>query len=88
VDLMSLSPSIPGNAADRQMMLAKGVANLAAFVLRDGFGREIHVLKTQIELDGIEIELADFLGRRRQPVGEIAGKYANLHHDGFLRAFS
>src|ERR1700722_17408643 len=26
---------IPGNAADRQMMLAKGVANLAAFVLRD-----------------------------------------------------
>ena len=75
---------VAGDAADGQIVPAKRVAHFFRLVRRDLAGGEVDVLEMKIELNGVEIERADFLRRLFQAVGKIPGEYACLHHDFFL----
>ena len=44
------------HAADRQIVVAEGVANLLRLVLGDLAGRQVDVLEMQVELHGVEAE--------------------------------
>ena len=68
------------DAADRQVVVAEGVADLLRLRLGDLARTEVDVLEVQVELHGVEVERADLLRGLLEAVGEIAGEDACLHH--------
>ncbi len=72
---------VAGDAGDRQVMIAEGLADPDALVLGDLAGRKVNILEVHVELHSVEVERADFLCRLFQRIGEIAGENTCLHHD-------
>ncbi len=71
---------VAGNAGDRQVVIAEGLADSHALVLGDLAGRKVDVLEVHVELHGVEVECPDLLRRLFQRIGEIAGENTCLHH--------
>ncbi len=76
---------VAADGADRQVVVAEGLADGPAFLARDRAGGQVHVLEGEVELDGVEPQRADLLRRLRQRIGEVSGEDADLDHDAFLR---
>src|SRR5690606_22397888 len=68
------------DAADRQVVVAEGVPHLLRLVLGDLSGGEVDVLEVEVELHRIEAERLDLLRGLLEPVWEVAGENADLHH--------
>ena len=72
---------VAGNAADRQVVVAEGLAHALGLLDRDRFRRrEVDVLEVQVELHGVEAQAPDLLRRLVQRVGEVAGEDPDLQH--------
>ncbi len=71
---------VAGDAADRQVVVAEGVAHLLGLVLGDLAGGQVDVLEVEVELHRVEAEGLDLLGGLVEAVGKVAGENADLHH--------
>jgi hypothetical protein len=68
------------DAADRQVVGTKCIADFLGLVLGDLAGRQVDILEVQVELYGVEAVAANFLRRLFEPVGEVPRKNPGLHH--------
>src|SRR5215218_8583263 len=71
---------VAGNAADRQIVIAKCIADENALVPADLTGRQIDILEVHVELHGIELQRTNPSGGLLDPVWKISGKNADLQH--------